>query len=111
MKKLLSACAAIAMTLSFGAASFALDNHGDKKGKMKDPMARAEMQCENARKEAAEGSDEDKAKAEEKCEKAMAKGKKRAEKAKMKAKKKAMKGKEKAEKMKNEKKDKDDDTK
>lgn len=73
-----------ALALGFSAGAFAFDHHGDKKHKMKDPMARAEMQCENARKEAAEGSDEDKAKAEEKCTKAMAKAKERGEKHKMK---------------------------
>lgn len=101
-----------ALALSFSAGAFAFDHHGDKKDKMKDPMARAEMQCENARKEAAEGTDEAKAEAEEKCTKAMAKGKEKAEKMakkeKMKAEKKAMKGKEKAEKMKKEKKGKKD---
>jgi len=101
-----------AVALGFSAGAFAFDHHGDKKHKMKDPMARAGMQCENARTEAAEGTEEDKAKAEEKCTKAMAKGKKKAEKMAMKAEKKVMKGKEKAEKMKKEmksKKDKDDD--
>ena len=103
-----------AVALGFSAGAFAFDHHGDKKHKMKDPMARAGMQCENARTEAAEGTDEDKAKAEEKCTKAMAKGKKKAEKMAMKAEKKAEKKamKDKAEKMKKEKKskkDKDDD--
>lgn len=113
MNNILKSGLVTAMMLGFSAGAMALDHHGDKKGKMKDPMARAEMQCENARKEAAEGSDSDKASAEEKCTKAMAKGKekseKMAQKAEMKAEKKAMKSKEKAEKMKKDKKDKDDD--
>ncbi len=116
MRMILKSGLVAALALGFSAGAFALDHHGDKKHKMKDPMARAEMQCENAKTEAAEGTDEDKAKAEEKCTKAMAKGKEKAEKmahkAEMKAEKKAMKGKDKAEKMKKEKKgkkDKDDD--
>lgn len=109
MRIIPSAVVAAALTLSFGASAVALDHHGDKKQKMKDPMARAEMQCDNARKAAAEGSDADKAGAEEKCAKAMEKSKKKAENKALKAEKKAMKDKEKAEKMKKEKKAKKDE--
>lgn len=128
MKMILKSGLVAALALGVSAGAFALDHHGDKKDKMKDPMARAGMKCENARKDAAEGSGEDKAKAEEKCAKAMEKGKKKSEKMahkhkmksekmahkdKMKAEKMAhkdkMKAKEKAEKMKKDKKDKDDD--
>lgn len=106
MKTLLSILTAAAVTLSFSVAGSAFDHHGDKKGKMKDPMARAEMQCENARKEAAEGSDEDKAAAEEKCTRAMEKAKSLMEKKSAKA---AAKAEKKAKKAKKDKKDKDDD--
>ncbi len=112
MKMILKSGLVASLVLGFSAGAFALDHHGDKKHKMKDPMARAEMQCEKAKKAAAEGSDADKAGAEEKCAKAMAKGKEKAEKMAHKGEKKAMKGKDKAEKMKKEKKgkkDKDDD--
>lgn len=59
--------------VTFAVAAFD-DDDEEKKDKMKamgkDPMAIAEMQCENARKEAAENEDIDEKSAEEKCAKA-----------------------------------------
>lgn len=77
------------VVLSFGANALAFDHHGKKKKNMKDPMARAEMQCEKAKKAAEEGADEDEKSAEEKCAMAMKKAKEKAEKMAMKADKKA----------------------
>lgn len=75
MKSLLKGglVAAAALSFSFGAA--ALDHHGKKKKNMKDPMARAEMQCQKAKKAAEAGSDEEKKSADAKCAKAMEKAK------------------------------------
>ncbi len=86
MKTLLKSGLVAMIALSFSAGALGFDHHGKKKKNMKDPMARAEMQCENAKKEAAEGTDDDKKSAEEKCAKAMEKAKEKAEKMAMKAK-------------------------
>lgn len=79
----ISLTSAIALCFSVGASAFD-DDDEKKKDKMKamgkDPMAIAEMQCENARKEEAAGEGDDEKTAEEKCAKAMEQAKKKLDK-------------------------------